>query len=142
MRLLAVVLGSPTETARADDSERLINYGFRFFETHELYKKGTIISELPLYKGAADKITVGLIDAQYITIPSGQYQRLRISTKVPKYMQAPLEKGDKIGELLIQFDNNVIASQPLYALEAAPQGGVFTRTKDSISLIFKRWFGA
>ena len=142
MRLLAVVLGSPSETARADDSERLINYGFRFFETHELYKKGATISELPLYKGTTDKITVGFIDDQYITIPSGQYQRLSISTKVPKYLQAPLEKGDKVGELVIQFDNNVIANQPLYALQSAPQGGVFTRMKDSVSLLFKRWFGA
>ena len=142
MRLLAVVLGSPTETARADDSERLINYGFRFFETHQLYKKGTTISELPLYKGTTDKITIGLVDDQYITIPSGQYQRLSISTKVPKYVQAPLEKGDKVGELIIQFDNNIIANQPLYALQSAPQGGVFTRMKDSVSLMFKRWFGS
>jgi D-alanyl-D-alanine carboxypeptidase (penicillin-binding protein 5/6) len=142
MRLLAVVLGSPTETARADDSERLINYGFRFFETHHLYKKGTTISELPLYKGTSNKITVGLIDDQYITIPSGQYQRLSISTKVPKYVQAPLEKGDKVGELIIQFDHNIIANQPLYALQSAPQGGVFTRMKDSVSLMFKRWFGS
>lgn len=142
MRLLAVVLGSPTETARADDSERLINYGFRFFETHQLYKKGTTITELPLYKGQADKITIGLVEDQFITIPSGQYQRLSISTKVPKYVQAPLEKGDKVGELVIQFDNNIIANQPLYALQSAPQGGFFTRSKDGISLMFKRWFGS
>ena len=142
MRLLAVVLGSPTETARADDSERLINYGFRFFETHELYKRGTTITELPLYKGKTDKISVGLIDDQYVTIPSGQYQRLSINTKVPKYVQAPLEKGDKIGELVIQFDNKVIANQPLYALQSAPQGGIFTRMKDSVSLMFKHWFGS
>jgi serine-type D-Ala-D-Ala carboxypeptidase (penicillin-binding protein 5/6) len=140
MRLLSVVLGAPTETSRSDDSERLLNYGFRFFETHELYKKGTKITELPLYKGQANKINVGLSDNQYVTIPSGQYQRLVISTKVPKYLQAPLKKGDKIGELVIKFDDNVISSQPLYALEDAPQGGVFARMKDSISLTFKNWF--
>ncbi len=142
MRLLAVVLGSPTETARADDSERLLNYGFRFFETHELYKKGTKITELPLYKGQTNKITVGLNEDQFITIPSGQYQRLSINTKVPKYLQAPLEKGDKVGELIIQFDNNIIANQPLYALQSAPRGGLFTRMKDSIRLTFKNWFSS
>ncbi|MCX7116571.1 MAG: D-alanyl-D-alanine carboxypeptidase [Legionellales bacterium] len=141
MRLLSVVMGSPTETARADDSERLLNYGFRFFETHELYKKGTSISELPLYKGKSNKITIGLIDNQYITIPSGQYQHLKISTKVPKYVQAPLIKGDKVGELIIHFDDNIIATNPLYALEDAPPGGIFTRMKDSIRLLFKHWFG-
>ena len=142
MRLLAVVMGSPSETARADDSERLINYGFRFFETHQLYKKGSTITELPLYKGKTDKITVGLVEDQYITIPSGQYQRLSVNTKVPKYLQAPLEKGDKVGELVIQFDNNIIANQPLYALENAPKGGLFTRMKDSIRLTFKGWFSS
>ena len=142
MRLLAVVLGSPSETARADDSERLINYGFRFFETHELYKAGTTIAELPLYKGTTDKISVGLVADEFITIPSGQYQRLSINTKVPKYLEAPLQKGDKVGELVIQFDNNIIASQTLYALQAAPQGGLYTRMKDSIRLTFTRWFSS
>lgn len=142
MRLLAVVMGSPSETARADDSERLLNYGFRFFETHELYKAGTTITELPLYKGQTDKITVGLKEAQFITIPSGQYQRLTINTKVPKYLQAPFEKGDKVGELVIQFDNNVIANQPLYALQSAPKGGMFIRMKDSIRLTFNGWFSS
>lgn len=142
MRLLSVVLGSPTETARSDDSERLINYGFRFFETHQLYKRGATITELPLYKGKANMVIAGLSDDQFVTIPSGQYQRLSISTRVPKYLQAPLEKGDKVGELVIQFDNNVIATQPLYALESAPQGGIFTRMKDSISLTFKHWFSS
>ncbi len=140
MRLLAVVLGSPSETARADDSERLLNYGFRFFETHQLYKAGTTITELPIYKGTENKIVVGLLDNQYVTVPTGQYQRLTVSTKIPKNLQAPIKKGDQVGELLVQFDNNIINTQPLYALKAVPSGGFFTRTKDSIRLAFKRWF--
>ena len=142
MRLLSVVLGSPTETARADDSERLLNYGFRFFETHELYKAGVTITTLPLYKGHAGTINLGLSNTQFVTIPSGQYQRLSINTKVPKYVEAPLKKGDKIGELVIQFDNQVITSSPLYALQDVPQGGVFSRMKDSVRLMFNRWFNA
>ncbi len=142
MRLLAVVLNSPTDTARADDSERLLNYGFRFFETHELYKAGTPITELPLYKGQSDKMAIGVLSNQFITIPSGQYQRLKLNTKIPKFVQAPIKKGEQIGELIIQFDDNVIGSQPLYALESAPPGGFFTRTKDSVRLAFKRWFSS
>ena len=76
MRLLAVVLGEPTDGSRADDSEKLLNYGFRFFETHQLYKSNQAITELPLYKGTTNKVTVGLNDDQFITIPTGQYQRL------------------------------------------------------------------
>ena len=139
MRLLAVVLGSTSEAARADDSEKLLNYGFRFYESHALYKKGAEITKLPLYKSQLTKISVGLNQDQFVTIPTGQYQRLKVSTKVPKYLQGPLVKGDKVGELVIQFDNDIIVNQPLYALENAPIGGIYTRMKDSINLMYKRW---
>lgn len=142
MRLLAVVLNSPNDTARADDSERLLNYGFRFFETHALYKAGTVLTEIPLYKSTSNKLAVGLIADQFITIPAGQYQRLNISTKMPNFVEAPIKKGDKTGEIVIKFDNNIIGSYPLYALQDAPKGGFFTCSKDSIKLMFKRWFGS
>jgi len=142
MRLLAVVLGSPNEASRANDSERLLNYGFRFFETHELYKANTTISELPVYKGSINKISVGLHQGQYATIPTGQYQQLSVTTSIPKYLQAPIALGDKIGELVVKFDNKTISTQPLYALKAAEKGGLFTRAKDSVTLTIKSWFGA
>ncbi|MGM9453882.1 D-alanyl-D-alanine carboxypeptidase family protein [Legionella bozemanae] len=142
MRLLAVVLGEPSDSSRADDSEKLLNYGFRFFETHQLYKSGQSISELPLYKGQVDKVSVGLNEDQYITIPTGQYQRLNISTKIPSFVEAPIKKGDKIGDLVVQFDNNVVSTRPLYALQDVESGGFYTRTKDSMRLAFKRWFGS
>lgn len=142
MRLLAVVLGEPSDSNRADDSERLLNYGFRFFETHELYKGGQKISEVPLYKGKSNALTVGVLQNQFITIPSGQYQRLSVNTKIPQYLQAPIKKGDKVGELLVTFDGNLIATQPLYALDTIEQGGIYVRMKDALRLTFKRWFGS
>ena len=142
MRLLAVFLGEPNDSTRADDSEKLLNYGFRFFETHQLYKSGQTISELPLYKGLVDKVSVGLTENQFITIPAGQYQRLTVSTKNPSYLQAPIKKGDKVGELVVQFDHNVILSKPLFALQDIESGGFYTRTKDSIRLAFKSWFSS
>jgi serine-type D-Ala-D-Ala carboxypeptidase (penicillin-binding protein 5/6) len=140
MRLLSVVLGSPSDSVRADDSERLLNYGFRFFETHELYKARQTIAELPVYKGETDKLTVGVLQDQFITIPSGQYQRLSISTNVPKDILAPIAKEAPVGELVIKFDDKVVATHPVYALNDVPSGGFFTRTKDAIRLMFKRWF--
>jgi len=141
MRLLAVVLGEPTDSSRADDSEKLLNYGFRFFETHQLYKSGQSITELPLYKGQIDKLNVGVTEEHFITIPAGQYQRLNISTKIPPFLQAPITKGDKIGELVVQFDNNIVSTRPLYALQTVESGGFYTRTKDAIKLAFRKWFG-
>ncbi|MDR3501648.1 MAG: D-alanyl-D-alanine carboxypeptidase [Legionella sp.] len=142
MRLLAVVLGEPSDSSRADDSEKLLNYGFRFFETHQLYKNGQSVTELPLYKGTTDKISVGLNEDQFITIPTGQYQRLNVSTKIPSYLEAPIKKGDKVGDLVVQFDNNVVATRPVYALQDIESGGFFSRMKDSIRLTFRSWFGS
>lgn len=141
MRLLAVILGAPSDNSRADDSERLLNYGFRFFETHALYQAGKPITELPIYKGAADKIAVGVLENQFVTIPTGQYERLKINTTVPNQIQAPIKKGDKIGELVVTYDNNAIVTNPLYALQDIPQGGFYTRMKDSARLLWKRWVG-
>ena len=142
MRLLAVVLNEPTDTSRADDSERLLNYGFRFFETHPLYRAGQSIITLPLYKGTKPTLNIGVLEPQSITLPSGQYQRLSIKVRSPKYLESPITKGQAIGELLLQFDNETVNTLKLYALEDAPKGGIFKRIKDSIRLTCKRWFNA
>lgn len=141
MRLLAVVLGSPSESARADDSQKLINYGFRFYETYKLYEKGQAVTELPLYKGTADSIKVGLSAEEYVTIPTGEYKNLSIHSKVPSYLKAPINKGDQIGELIIQLNDTHIDSKPLYALDSVEKGGFFKRMKDSVSLTLKGWIG-
>ena len=141
MRLLSVVMNEPNDTLRADDSERLLNYGFRFYETHSLFKSGQAISQISLYKGQTKKISVGLQKNEYITIPTGQYARLRISTNLPPYVQAPINKGAPIGEMVIHFDNRLLATKPLYALEDAPKGGLYVRAKDSVRLLFKRMIG-
>lgn len=140
MRLISVVLGSPSESIRADDSERLLNYGFRFFETHELYKARKSIIELDVYKGATDKLSAGVLKDQFLTIPNGQYQRLSITTSVDENLVAPIAKDAKIGELIVKFDDKVIETYPLYALEEVQSGGFFTRSKDAIRLMFKGWF--
>ncbi len=141
MRLLAVVLNAPSDSTRADDSQRLLNYGFRFFETHKLFQAGQAISEAPLYKGTASAIRLGVMDENHITVPAGQYQRLSIVTNVPKYIEAPVQKGQKVGELVIQFDGQTLETQPLYALEDAQKGGYYTCAKDAIKLLFNHWFG-
>ncbi|MDF1678609.1 MAG: D-alanyl-D-alanine carboxypeptidase [Legionellaceae bacterium] len=140
MRLIAIVLGSPTDTARADDSERLLKYGFRFFETHKLYEAGKPLAELPLYKGTDNTLAVGVMRDQYVTIPTGQYQYLTIKTEASKYLKAPIEKGQQVGELVISFNGDVLSTRPLYALKAVPQAGLFSRAKDSVALTFKQWF--
>lgn len=141
MRLLAVVLNAPSDSTRADDSQRLLNYGFRFFETHKLFKAGQNVTELPVYKGNVESAHLGILNETYITVPSGQYQKLSITTNVPKYLEAPLQKGQKIGELVVQFDGKTLETQPLYVLDTVAEGGYYTCAKDTVRLMFNHWFG-
>lgn len=141
MRLLAVVLNAPTDSTRADDSQRLLNYGFRFFETHKLFQAGQHITELPVYKGLTQSTHLGILNETFITVPAGQYQKLSITTNVPKYLEAPLEKGQKTGDLVIQFDGRTIETHPLYVLDTISQGGYYTCAKDTVRLMFNHWFG-
>ena len=140
MRLLAVVLKSPTDSARAEDSERLLNYGFRFFETHKLYKAGQTLNKAHVYKAKNPALQVGMINDQYVTIPSGQYQKLQLITKVPLNLIAPIHKGDSIGQLLIKLDDKLVQEVPIYALNEVEEAGLFGRAKDSLKLAWKGLF--
>ena len=141
MRLIAVVLNSPSESTRADDSERLINYGFRFYETHQLYKANQPINKVKLYKGNNKNISLGLMRDSFITIPSGQYKRLAISSNIPEFIEAPIKKGQKLGDLVVKFDDKVIETQPLYALTEENAGGMYTRAVGAMQIMFAKWFG-
>ncbi len=140
MRLLAVVMNAPSDSARANDSQRLLNYGFRFFETHKLYNAGHKINTIRLYKGKQNALNVGVINDQYITIPSGQYKRLQLTTKVPKNLKAPIKIGQPVGELIVQLDQNVLETQPLYALENIEEAGIFGRMVDGVKLSWNNLF--
>lgn len=140
MRLLAVVLGSPSDAARTDDSARLLNYGFRFFETYKIYNNHQPIVNIPVYKGRSNNLNIGLKEDEFITIPRGQYRLLQVETKVQPNLEAPIQQGAKVGELLIKFDNQAIDTQELFALQEIPKGGIFVSFKDSIRLRFRKWF--
>lgn len=140
MRLLAVVMNAPTDAARAEDSQRLLNYGFRFFETRKLYSAKEKINTVRLYKGQAPTVNVGMINDEYLTIPSGQYQRLQLTTKIPDNLVAPIHIGDKIGELIVRLDQNIVQKQPIYALENIEKGSMMIRFKDSMRLAWKNIF--
>lgn len=141
MRLLAVVMGAPSDAIRADDSERLINYGFRFFETHALYPKDKAIQEVAVFKGRGNKLAVGAMENVMVTIPVGQSDKLSIVSQIPKHLQAPIQAHQRVGELIVQLDQKPVATIPLYALHAVEQGGMITRAKDTVRLAFSRWIG-
>lgn len=138
MRLIAVVMGTPSEAARAIDDEALLNYGFNFYETHELYAADTMLTKINAWKGADSSVPVGVMNAMYVTIPKGGYRRLSAALQVPKGVIAPVKADTEVGTVTASYDGTVLAQAPLYTLQAVPEGNIFRRMIDSIRLWFAK----
>lgn len=129
-RLISVVMGDTSENQRAVDSQALLNWGFRFYETNTLFPAGKSIATHKVWKGRTDEIRLGLIEPLLISTPRGKYAQLKPSMDVPKTLVAPIRKGQKIGTVKVMLDGKVIAQRPLVALNAVDQGGFFKRLWD------------
>jgi D-alanyl-D-alanine carboxypeptidase (penicillin-binding protein 5/6) len=129
-RLISVVMGSSGEKQRADDSYALLNWGFRFFETHTVYAAGATVAEPVLWKGEAPTLALGLGEPLLITVPRGKYEQLAATMDVPGQLVAPFAKGQQVGTLRLSLDGKPVAERPLVALADAPEGGFFKRISD------------
>ena len=129
-RLISVVMGSTSENQRAVDSQALLNWGFRFFETHKLYDVGKQIAKQKVWKGAADEVQLGVAEPLLVTVPRGKYNQLKPMMDVPKTLVAPIAKGQKIGTVKVMLDGKVVSQRPLVAINAVDQGGFFKRLWD------------
>ena len=136
-RLIAVVMGTPSEKQRADDNQALLNYGFRFFETHKLYDAGKALAQPELWKGASNTIALGVADDVVATLPRGRYNDLKASLEMPGRLIAPYTKGQQIGTLKVALDGKTLVERPLVALADAPEAGFWGRMSDGILLWFK-----
>ena len=126
-RLISVVMGSTSENQRAVDAQALLNWGFRFYETHTLFETGKVVARQKVWKGAGNEVQLGLAEPLLVTVPRGKYDRLKPMMDVPKTLVAPIAKGQKIGTVKVMLDGNVIAQRPLGAISAVGQGGFFKR---------------
>ena len=136
MRLIAIVLGTASEKARASVSQSLLNYGFRFFETHKLYAAGEILKHSRVWKGDTDDVALGLSQDLYITIPRGAYSQLEAAMDVDASIQAPLQKGSQHGVVRVSLDGEELNRTPLVALEAVGEGNILQIAKDYILQMF------
>lgn len=126
-RLISVVMGSTSEKQRADDSQALLNWGFRFFETHRLFDAGKAIATQKVWKGGANEVRLGLAAPMLVTVARGRYDRLKSTMDVPSTLVAPIRKGQKIGTVKVTLDGKPVAQRPLVALEAVEEAGFFKR---------------
>ena len=136
MRLIAVVFGTNSEQARAAETQKLLTYGFRFFETQTFYQKGTELTQAQVWKGATNVVKAGLADDLSMTMPKGQLKRLVANMTLNPQLTAPIAKGDVIGKVEVKLDEKVVHSADLIALDGVEEAGFFGRMWDSIRLFF------
>lgn len=136
-RLIAVVMGAKSEKARADANLELLNYGFRFFESHKLYATSKPLANPELWKGAAPTVALGVAEDVVVTLPRGRYDSLKASMDLPVRLIAPLQKGQAVGSLKVELDGKILLERPIIVLEDAVEGGFFKRMLDGVMLWFQ-----
>jgi len=140
MRLISVVFGTVSEQARAAETQKLLTYGFRFFETQTFYQKGAELAQAQVWKGAARQIKAGLANDLTMTLPKGQLKQLAANMTLNPQLVAPIQQGDVIGKVEVKLGEQVVHSADLVALETVDEGGFFRRLWDSIRLFFYALF--
>ncbi len=137
MRLISVVLGTASENARANESQSLLNYGFRFFETYQLYKAGEVLKQTRIWKGKEKTLDLGLAEDFYVTIPRRHYKDLKAVMSTDSKITAPVAKGQKLGSINVTLGSETIANVPLVALNAVSKGNLFRKLYDEALLLLE-----
>lgn len=137
MRLISVVMGTGSENARAQESQALLNYGFRFFRTHKLYAAGEPLKSVRVWKGETDSLPLGLAEELYVTVPRGRYDQLNAKMIVGRTLTAPVKKGQQVGTVNLSLGGNTLMDRPLVALADVSEGGLWDRLVDSVMLLFE-----
>ncbi|MFH0257231.1 serine hydrolase [Vibrio rumoiensis] len=140
MRLVSVVMGTKSENARKAESKKLLNFGFRFFETVAPHKAGEEFVKEKIWMGDKSEISLGVQENTFVTVPRGQAKNLSASFVLDKELKAPIKKGEVVGKLFYQLNGKDVAEYPLVAQEDVKEGGIFSRLIDYIVLLFKSWF--
>jgi D-alanyl-D-alanine carboxypeptidase (penicillin-binding protein 5/6) len=140
MRLISAVMGSASETSRASESQTLLNYGFRFFETVQLYQAGQELARGHVWKGLTEEVTLGLEEPLFVSIPRGRYDDLDAQVEMQAELSAPLAAGVTVGKITVQLGEDVVASRKLVTLSAVEEAGFFGRSWDSLRLWINGFF--
>ncbi|MBI5448443.1 MAG: D-alanyl-D-alanine carboxypeptidase [Gammaproteobacteria bacterium] len=140
MRLIAIVMGEPSDKARADDSQKLLNYGFRFFETKPLFMAYAPVQEIRVWLGKDKLLPVGVAQNVYITVPAGQFRNIQTTIQTADNLKAPVQKNQVVGNIQVTLNNQVILSQPALALKEDPKANAFTRMRDHTHLALQKLF--
>ena len=136
-RLVSVVLGAPSDSARATESQKLLNYGFQFYESKLVYKRGAEVSNLKVWKGTDKNVTATVAKDVSLTLPKGEYARVKAKIVSQQPLIAPVSAGQQIGKIEFTLDDKLIAEHKLVAAKNVEVAGIFGRLLDSVKLWFE-----
>jgi D-alanyl-D-alanine carboxypeptidase (penicillin-binding protein 5/6) len=134
MRLVSVVMGTNSMKARVKASQSLLNFGFRFYETHRVYQAAQTLAQARVWMGTQETVPVGLQKDLYVTIPRRQYDKLVARSELQPMIKAPVHKGQVLGEAILELDGEKVAQAPLVALQDDPEGGLWRQAVDTVKL--------
>jgi len=137
MRLISAVLGSKSEDARLTESQALLRYGFRFFETGRFYEGGAPVGRARVWQGASQQLDVGVSKDLYLTVPRGELKKIEPDILVHEKIRAPVHAGQELGIVRVSLDGELLAERPLVALGDVPKGGLWRRMSDYVRLWFQ-----
>ncbi len=137
MRLISVVMGTDSEEARARESQKLLAYGFRYYETKKIYAADQALKEnVRVWYGEQDHVNLVVRDDIYLTMPRGASKELEAKISVPEQVEAPLASGQELGNLVVQYKGDTLLDMPLKVDRDIPEAGFFARIWDAVKLFF------
>jgi D-alanyl-D-alanine carboxypeptidase (penicillin-binding protein 5/6) len=139
-RLIAAVMGTSSAEVRAREVQKMLNYGFRYYETERLFRAGQELVDAKVWGGKSDQISVGLAEDVFVTIPRGARDKLESTVDLDSVIKAPIKVADELGRIQVMLDGEVLVDEPALALTEVQQGGVFKRLWDAIKLFFVQLF--
>ncbi|MBD3641027.1 MAG: D-alanyl-D-alanine carboxypeptidase [Marinobacter sp.] len=139
-RFIAVVMGTRSSEARAQEVQKMLNYGFRYYESERLFRSGQELMEARIWGGQADQVSVGLTEDVFVTIPRGSRNQLESTVDLDSVIKAPINVGDELGRVKVSLNGTVLVDKPVLALTEVPEGGLFKRLWDAIKLFFVQLF--
>jgi len=136
-RLLSVVVGANSDNARAQESQKLLNFGFQFYDSVKLYEKGQAVSTLEVWKGSENRLKAGFQSDFFVSVPRGLADQLKADLVSVQPLVAPIGIGQKVGKIKLTLENKLLGEYPVVALENVAIAGLFGRTWDSMRLWFR-----
>ena len=141
MRLISVVMGTASEESRAIETQKLMTYGFRYFETHKLYDANQVLTNVPVWSGKGSAVDLGIKNEVFVTIPRGQAQSMEATVDVDEIIYAPLAEGQIMGVVNVTIDADTVFQGNIVAMQKIERGGILKRFIDWLTLLISSVFG-